>query len=146
MILETAIKRLFPLGGRSKLMPRKKTIQPEPLKTFPLTLEDGSAVEIEIRNETCNIIGRGLHKRDKHQALCDQILEHVASIYLSPKGVKKVEKPFMGSARELDAEMARSGLFPEITDLQSVRKRIYPYIKSRLDILTKALEQKNKAP
>jgi hypothetical protein len=127
-------------------MPRKKTAQPEPLETFPLTLADGSTVEIEIRDETCNIIGRGLHKRDKLQALCDRILEYVVGIYLSPKGVKKVEKPFMGSARELDAEMARSGLFPEITDLQSVRKRIYPYVKSRLDILTKALAQKNKAP
>jgi len=102
-------------------MPRKKTVQPAPLDSFSLTLEDGSVVEIEIRDETCNIIGRGLHKRDKHQALCDRILEYVVSKYLSPNGPKKVNNPFMGSARELDAEMARSGLFPEITDLGSVR-------------------------
>jgi len=124
-------------------MPRKKTVQPAPLDSFSLTLEDGSVVEIEIRDETCNIIGRGLHKRDKHQALCDRILEYVVSKYLSPNGPKKVNNPFMGSARELDAEMARSGLFPEITDLGSVRKRIYPYVKARLDILTKLVNEKN---
>ena len=127
-------------------MPRKRTVQPEPLESFTIKSDDGSIAEVEKRDETCNIIGRGLHKRDKLQALSDRILEYVASIYLSPKGEKKVEKPFMGSARQLDAELARSGLFPEITDLQSVRKRIYPYIKSRLDILTKALGQKNKTP
>jgi hypothetical protein len=124
-------------------MPRKKTVQPAPLDSFPLTLEDGSAVEIEIRDETCNIIGRGLHKRDKHQALCDRILEYVVSRYLSPNGPKRINDPFMDSARELDAEMARSGLFTEITDLGSVRKRIYPYVKARLDILTKLVNEKS---
>ena len=126
-------------------MPRKRTVQPEPLESSTIKLDDGFLLEVEIRDETCNIIGRGLHKRDKHQALCDRILEYIAGIYLSPKGVKKVRQPFMGSARELDAEMARSGLFPEVTDLQSVRKRIYPNVKLQLDIFTKALEQKNKA-
>ena len=64
-------------------MPRKRTVQPEPLESFTIKLDDGSIAEVEIRDETCNIIGRGLHKRDKHQALCDRILEYVAGIYLS---------------------------------------------------------------
>ena len=127
-------------------MPRKRTVQPEPLESFTIKSDDGSIVEVEKRDETCNIIGRGLHKRDKHEDLCNRIFEYVASIYLSPKGAKKVKQPFMGSARELDAELARSGLFPEVTDLQSVRKRIYPNVKRQLGIFTKALEQKNKAP
>ena len=124
-------------------MPRKKTVQPPPLESSILTLRDGSTVELEIRDETCNIIGRGLHKRDKHQALCDRVLEYVVDKYLSAKGPKKLRNPFMNSAKDLDAEMARSGLFPEVTDFGSVRKRIYPYVKLHLDIYTKCVAENN---
>ena len=42
------------LRGRS--MPRKKTIQPEPLETF--TIDEGR-ITVEIREGSCHIIGRG---------------------------------------------------------------------------------------
>ena len=124
-------------------MPRKKTIQPEPLLSFPLTMENGELCEIEVRDDTCNIIGRGLHNRDRHEELCDRVLEYVVEKHLSSDGPRKGVKPFMDSARDLDAELALSGLFPEITDLGSVRKRIYPYVRDQLNILTKLVNDRH---
>ena len=61
-------------------MPRKKTIQPATDMEF--TLDDGTIVEI--RGPGSFIIGRGRHMQDKHQELCNKILEQVAEVYLSP--------------------------------------------------------------
>ena len=115
-------------------MPRKKTIQPEPLETF--TIDEGR-ITVEIREGSCNIIGRGLHKRDTHEELRVQVLDWVVRHYLSSEGRRAIKHDFMKSASALDAEMARSGFFPEVTDLDSVRRRIYPWVREHLDILTK---------
>ena len=120
-------------------MPRKKTIQPEPTETF--TLDDGTIVEV--RDEGAKLIGRGSHKHDTLYELRVRILEWVVNHYLSAKGPKLVKKDFMKSASKLEAEMSRSGLFPEVTDLGSVRKRIYPFVNGMLERLTKLIEENN---
>ena len=65
------------------------------------------------------------------------MLDWVVDHYLSSEGRRAIKYDFMKSASALDAEMARSGLFPEVTDLDSVRRRIYPWVREHLDILTK---------
>ncbi len=57
-------------------MPRKKTIQPEPLKTSEL--EDGTIVEI--RDHETREIGRGLDKRWKAENLVDGIFLHLVDM------------------------------------------------------------------
>ena len=124
-------------------MPRKKTIQPEPLETF--TIDEGR-ITVEIRDGTCNIIGRGLHKRDTHEELRVRVLVWVIDQYLSSEGPKRIKHDFMKSAAALDAELARSGLFPEVTESSSVRKRIYPWVREHLDILTKLVTERINTP
>jgi hypothetical protein len=121
-------------------MPRKKTVQPEPTETF--TLDDGTIVEV--RDEGVKLIGRGSHKHDTLYELRVRILEWVVNHYLSAKGPKLVKKDFMKSASKLEAEMTLSGLFPEVTDLGAVRKRIYPWVRDHLGVLTKLVEENNK--
>ena len=120
-------------------MPRKKTVQPEPIETF--TLDDGTIVEV--RGDGTKLIGRGSHKHDTHEELRIRILDWVVNHYLSHKGPKPVERDFMKSASELEAEMSRSGLFPEVTDLGSVRKRLYPWVRDHLGVFTKLVEENN---
>jgi hypothetical protein len=117
-------------------MPRKKTVQPEPTETF--TLDDGTIVEV--RDDGTKLIGRGSHKHDTLYELRVRILEWV---YFSLEGPKPVKRDFMKSASALEAEMARSGLFPEVTDLGAVRKRIYPWVRDHLGVLTKLVEENN---
>ena len=124
-------------------MPRKKTVQPEPLETF--TIDDGR-ITVEIRDGSCNIIGRGLQKRDTHEELRVQVLDWVVSHYLSSEGPKVIKHDFMKSAAALDAEMSLSDLFPEVNDLDSVRKRIYPWVREHLDILTKLVTERINTP
>jgi hypothetical protein len=77
-------------------MPRKKTIQPEPIESF--TLDDGTIVEI--RGENCKLIGRGLHNANAFITKRDKILELVASDYLTPQGrkLKPKEIDYLSSA------------------------------------------------
>ena len=58
-------------------MPRRKTVQPPPSETF--TFPDGTLVEI--RDDSCRIIGRGLHKRDEFERKRDKILGKVVTDY-----------------------------------------------------------------
>jgi len=134
-------------------MPRKKKIQPKPIKTirveFPtgeiydyVIFADGERVSL---NKEGRIVTRGSNNALKHDELVDKIFEWVADIYLSPQGRKSVKKDFMRSARELDVAMSLSGNFPEVTDLSfgSVRKRIYPEVKRRIDAFVNALDELN---
>lgn len=113
-------------------MPRKKTIQPEPLETF--TIDEGR-ITVEIREGSCNIIGRGLHKRDTHEELRVRVLDWVVGHYLSSEGRRAIKHDFMKSASALDAEMARSGHF-------CIFRRIYPWVREHLDILTNLVLQR----
>ena len=122
-------------------MPRKKTVQPDPLDTFEL---DEGRVTVEVRGEGFNIIGRGLHKRDAHEELRVKVLDWVVDHYLSVDGPIEVKDDFMKSAAGLDRVMTLSNKFPEITDIGAVRKRIYPWVRDHLAILRKCVEEKNK--
>jgi hypothetical protein len=122
-------------------VPRKKTVQPDPIDTFEL---DDGRVSVEVRGEGFNIIGRGLHKRDAHHELCVKILGWVVDHYLSINGPIEVKDDFMKSATDLDRAMSLSNKFPEITDIGAVRKRIYPWVRDHLKVLRKLVNQKNR--
>jgi|GEM_PF-3221591 len=122
-------------------MPRKKTVQPDPIYTFELAEE---CVTVEVRGEGFNIIGRGLHKRDAHEELRIKVLDWVVDHYLSINGPIKVKNDFMKTASGLDIAMDISGKFPEVTDIGSVRKRIYPWVRDHLAILRKLVEENNR--
>jgi hypothetical protein len=122
-------------------MPRKKTVQPDPIYTFEL---DEECVTVEVRGEGFNIIGRGLHKRDAHEELRIKVLDWVVDHYLSINGPIKVKNDFMKSAADLDTAMSLTKKFPEITDIGVVRKRIYPWVRDHLAILRKLVSQNNK--
>lgn len=76
-------------------MPRKKTIQPEPLKTSEL--EDGTIVEI--RDHETRERGPGLDKRWKAENLVDGILTHLVDMIQgadaeeAKKAIKLLESP-----------------------------------------------------
>ena len=53
-------------------MPRRKTIQPEPLECFEV---DG--IEVEVRDIDTWPIGRGLHKQKAFETQADKMLESV---------------------------------------------------------------------
>lgn len=121
-------------------MPRKPTIQPEPLNKF--TLPDGTLVEV--RDEDCWEIGRGQQQRSAHVAMRDKILVWVVDQYLDAKGPKDVEVDILKSASVFDRALQRSGLlrldgYPDL-----VRKKIYHYVVAHLVILKRLVEEKNK--
>ena len=89
-------------------MPRRKTVQPAPLETF--TCEDG--LIIEVRDENCAEIGRGLHKRNVYETKRNEVVALVAKDYLSPAGPKTVPKPkdYMRSAASFSKQVTRWGI------------------------------------
>jgi len=118
-------------------MPRKKTVQPDPLES--LTLEDGTIVEI--RDESCQIIGRGLHKRDAYEINRDHVLEKIVPIYVTHAGRKKLgrkQKDILKSAAEFERWYTLQG-FPERNETD-VRKRLYNDIKSKIKVYINAVE------
>ena len=123
-------------------MPRKKTIQPEPIERF--TLEDGTIVEVRDMNTW--EIGRGLHMQRDHELLRGKILAWVADIYLSPQDPKVVKDDFLKSASAFDIALQKSGHYPKelAGDDGPVRKRIYPYVIKHIAILKKLVEEKKK--
>ena len=137
-------------------MPRKKIIQPKPIETVRVELPSGEIYDylifedgerVSLNKEGC-IVTKGSNNALKHDDLVDRIFEWAVGIYLSPQGLKKIEVDFMKSARKLDIAMANSANFPEVTDYSfgSVRKRIYPEVKLRIDALTNALDRLKNPP
>jgi hypothetical protein len=130
-------------------VPRKKKVQPKPIETIRFTYRDGEVCDFLIfgddvkvsLNKEGNIITKGSNNALKHDDLVDRITEWVAGIYLSPQGLKKVKTDFMRSAKGLDTAMVLSGNFPEVTDSEfgSVRKKIYPEVKLRIDAFANAI-------
>jgi hypothetical protein len=125
-------------------MPRKKTIQPQPLESFSLL--DGTLVEV--RDETCQEIGRGLHKRDAYEKWRDKVAEKVIPIYLDKNGRKlvKPEDDFLSSGykfsdwlKEYKDEDEGEYLYPESGDDSSVRKRLHKDICNQVSALESAL-------
>ena len=134
-------------------MPRRKTVQPPPLETF--TLEDGTVVEI--RDETCQIRGRGLHKRDEFEKNRDKILKKVVDDYFAfdqsvPNSNRHVYSP---PKRKIHDYLLNGSAFArrcqewgyaseDGSDDSALRKNMYKEILHHVRVLKAALEEKNK--
>lgn len=124
-------------------MPRKKPIQPEPIETF--TLDDGTIVEI--RDETCSVRGKGLHKRETYERKRDAVLEKVASEYLTTKGRKAIpkEKDYLSNATKFASKAELWGFGSEDgADNSALRKKLYKDIKMQITALENAINNKQK--
>ena len=122
-------------------MPRKKTVQPEPLERFHLP--DGT--EVDIVDETCWPIGRGQHfARDFQSQIVEPILKKIVDDYLSPNGAKKVDA-YLSSATTFAHQVASWGfLGEEGRDDSNVRKKWYMRIKIHFDALINAKNEAHK--
>ena len=66
-------------------MPREKSVQPPPLESLVI-----GGTTIEVRDETCQRIGRGLHMRYKFIKWRDQVAQWVIPQYLDEGGPKNI--------------------------------------------------------
>ena len=120
-------------------MPRKKTIQPEPLDRF--YLEDGT--EVVIIDETCWPIGRGQHfAKEFEKTVQGFILEKLGDDLLNPDRAKKVAT-YMETPTRFASQVAAWGLLGEYgNDDTHVRKHWYPKINKVYNTLMRALAEK----
>jgi hypothetical protein len=126
-------------------MPRKNTVQPQPLEAFTLT--DGTL--IEVRDETCREIGRGLHKRDVYEEWRDKVAALVILIYLDKNGRKKVKKEddFLNSGYKFGKWLEENtSLYPTSGDDSSVRKKLYKDILFEITVLENSISAIKNAP
>ena len=122
-------------------MPRKKTIQPLPLEEF--TLPDGTI--IEIRDETCKIIGRGLHKRDAYEKKRDEVLAKVVNDYLTPKGRKKIlpENDYLSSPAKFFHKVTQWKVVATDAEESTIRNRLYKDTKKFILDCENAIKNKD---
>jgi len=125
-------------------MPRKKTEQPEPLDSFIV-----SGTIVEVRDESCWEVGRGMHNNLSKEQRIDAALELVVDDYLTREGRKnKLPRSgdYMRNASEFAREMERRGLGTlDGCDDASLRKSIYPEVKKRFEAFERAVDAKNKS-
>ena len=121
-------------------MPRKKTVQPPPLDSF--IIDDTT---IELRDHTCRLLGRGLHKRHEFEEWRHKVAQWVIPQYLDNNGPKvlNAEDDFLVSANKFSATLSseRPDLYPTSGDDSSVRKRLYPYLIDEILVLTRAIAE-----
>jgi hypothetical protein len=121
-------------------MPRKKTVQPPPLESF--IIDDTT---IELRDHTCRLLGRGLHKRHEFEEWRHKVAQWVIPQYLDNNGRKqlKTQDDFLVSANKFSATLSnkRPDLYPISGDDSSVRKRLYPYLIKEILVLTRAIDE-----
>ena len=124
-------------------MPREKTVQPAPLESLVI---DGTT--IEVRDETCQSIGRGLHMKYKFIKWRDQVAQWVIPQYLDKNGSKNINSKddFMISASKFSETLSkkRPDLYPQSGDDSSARKRLYKYLKDEILILSLAIAEVKK--
>ena len=124
-------------------MPRKKTIQPLPVEWF--TLPDG--IIVEIRDETCKIIGRGLHKQDAYEKKLYEVLAKVVNDYLTPKGRKKIlpANDYLSNPTKFWRKIVcTGGMAASGADDSTVRRRLYKDIKQIISQLEKGIKNRGK--
>ena len=121
-------------------MPRKPTVQPDPLETI-----EADGFTIEIRDESCELIGRGMHKRNEYERWRDEVLTWVVRQYLTPEGPISPEDDFMKTASKFSRKLQETEYFPKSGDDSSVRKKLYEDISKHLNALRMALEAKAKS-
>ncbi|MGB2532645.1 MAG: hypothetical protein ACPH95_02210 [Porticoccaceae bacterium] len=118
-------------------MPRKKTIQPDPIESF--SLEDGTIVEV--RDETCKEIGKGLHKRNDYEAIRDAVLERIFATYIDENGKKTLgnrDNDILKSGYTFDSWYVLNR-FPD-RDESQIRKKLYKDIKTNIKVYIDAIE------
>jgi hypothetical protein len=118
-------------------MPRKKTIQPLPVEWF--TLPDG--IIVEIRDETCKIIGRGLHKQDAYEKKLYEVLAQVVGDYLTMKGRKKIlpANDYLSRPVDFFHKVTQWGLAASDADESTIRNRLYKDIKKHIKVLERCI-------
>ena len=109
-------------------MPRKKTLQPKPLKRFHLM----GGTEVDIVDETCWPIGRGQHAaRGFEIQRMEPIIENIINIYMGPNGPTKANE-ILSSASKFVDHLSHMGIFGEDgKDDTNARKYWYEKIKFR---------------
>jgi hypothetical protein len=122
-------------------MPRKKTVQPPPLKT--LSLEDDTVVEI--RDETCEEIGRGLHRYNAHNRFRDAVWEWVVEDHILTKiepGELIPDLDILERPTKFSNALQQTELYPEYgPDDSHIRKRLYSEIRREIRIINAALRK-----
>ena len=132
-------------------MPRRKTVQPRPLKVF--TLEGGTVVET--RDETCQVIGRGLRKQDEFIKRRDEILIRVVEDYFVSEKFDfnrkrfvfkpPISKDYLKSASSFARQGELWGYGSENgVDDSALRKTMYPEVLHNITVLKNALKEKIK--
>lgn len=120
-------------------MPRKKTIQPEPLYTF--FVDD---VACEVRDDTCQPIGRGLKQKHRFEDRTESVLVWLFDegyVTKAEDGNGLIEPDFMRNASAFSRTLEATSFFPLSGDNSSVRKKLYPEVKRLLRIYHKALQE-----
>ena len=120
-------------------MPRKPTIQPSPLETFSVW-HGIQEYEFEVRDETCEVIGRGMHNVAAHNKQFSKALEELVAEYFWGSNLEKINiREACRSDNALAIELAIRG-FPR--EERSLRK-LASELRREFQILEKALAEKN---
>ena len=123
-------------------MPRKPTVQPQPLYTFQVDV-DNETIDVEVRDGSCSLISRGAHKRNAYEDRLWLLMDKVVDDYLSITGKKRVKNDYLNTATEfaIQAEIwGFGGVNGE--DDSALRKKMYKDVKKQLRIFELALETK----
>ena len=107
-------------------MPRRKTVQPEPLERF--YLPDGT--EVEVIDETCWPVGRGQHSAlEFTEKRFNPIIEDLGRILEKSDGIEKV-RAILASPSTFVRHIAEIGVFGEEgIDDSNARKIWYKKVK-----------------
>jgi hypothetical protein len=120
-------------------MPRKPTTQPPPLESFSVW-HGIQRYDFEVRDETCEVIGRGMHNVAAHNKQFSKALEQISTEYFWGADSKKAEiRSACRSDNALAIELALRG-FPR--EERSLRK-LASELRKELQILENALATQN---
>ena len=120
-------------------MPRKKTVQPPPLEE--ITLSDG--IVIEVRDDTCYLVARGSHKRDKYEEKLWKVMDTVVTDYLLPTGNRVAPKKgdYLASGIVFAKHLHLKGYGSSSgEDDSAFRKKLYHDVLRQLTIFENALK------
>ena len=122
-------------------MPRKKALQPEPLKRF--YLPDGT--EVDIVDRFSWPIGSGQHSaRDFEYDRMLPITEDLVKIYLKPNGAVKVDQILSSSKNFVDYITLLGLLGEDGADDTNARKYWFKRVKKRFSTYINALNEAHK--
>jgi hypothetical protein len=125
-------------------VPRKKTVQPDPIDAFTINDEVLGDVLVEVRGDGTWEIGRGQHMKNKYDEWFSEVLVWVADQYLTSDGPKRRSSrqvDILKYAAEFDRALQRSPFYPDYPETTSVRKRLYPDVVRHMGALTNAVTQ-----